>query len=107
MGARRAAKGAPASGEEPHMRSGGNAFALALLLAVGSLAGAARAETPDAATLRLDWTALGYHAPFVLAQQRGYYKDQRLDLKILEGKGSSTGIELVANGADTFAFADA
>jgi NitT/TauT family transport system substrate-binding protein len=65
------------------------------------------AQSADPVTLRLDWTALGYHAPFVLGEARGYYKDRGLDLKILEGKGSSTGIQLVATGSDTFAFADA
>jgi NitT/TauT family transport system substrate-binding protein len=61
----------------------------------------------DSATLRLDWTVLGYHAPFFLAAARGYYKESSVDVKILEGKGSGTGIQLVGNEADTFAFADA
>jgi NitT/TauT family transport system substrate-binding protein len=80
-----------------------------LLLAMGlcCLAQSRPSLAAEAATLRLDWTALGYHAPFFLALQRGYYREQDIDLKIEEGKGSGTGIQLVGNGVDTFAFADA
>jgi NitT/TauT family transport system substrate-binding protein len=81
-------------------RSGG---LIAAMLAL--LAGPARSQ--EAATLRLDWTALGYHAPFYLGVARGYYRDAGLDLKILEGKGSPAVAALIGNGSDTFGFADA
>jgi NitT/TauT family transport system substrate-binding protein len=68
---------------------------------------AAPARSQEAATLRLDWTALGYHAPFYLGVSRGYYRDAKLDLKILEGKGSPATASLIGNGSDTFGFADA
>ncbi len=83
---------------------------LALLLFVGLLLltmPAPFAQPPERLTLRLDWTALGYHAPFFLGAARGYYKDAGIDLRILEGKGSSSTIELVGHGSDDFGFADA
>jgi NitT/TauT family transport system substrate-binding protein len=61
----------------------------------------------DNVSLRLDWTTLGYHAPFYYGVAQGYYKDAGLNVQIGEGKGSSTAIALVGNNADDFAFADA
>ena len=65
------------------------------------------AQCQEKSTLRLDWTALGYHAPFYLGVARGYYRDAGLDLTILEGKGSPMVASLVGNGSDDFGFADA
>jgi len=65
------------------------------------------ASAQEKATLRIDWTALGYHAPFYLGVARGYYKDAGLDLAIMEGKGSPAVANLIASGSDDFGFADA
>jgi len=84
------------------------AVARLAMYVVGVLAvvfGQARAQ--EATTLRLDWTALGYHAPFYLGVARGYYRDEGLDVKVLEGKGSPAVGTLVGNGSDDFGFADA
>lgn len=78
------------------------AFTAGMLALVGGQALAQQAET-----LRLDWTALGYHAPFYLGVSRGYYRDAGLDVKVLEGKGSPAVGELVGNGTDNFGFSDA
>lgn len=77
---------------------------LLLLLLAGLGHGPAAAAEP--VTLRLDWSILGVHAPFYVALDRGYYRDAGLDVKISEGKGSGIGVQLVANGNETFAFAD-
>lgn len=66
-----------------------------------------QALAQESATLRLDWTALGYHAPFYLGVSRGYYRDAGLNVRVLEGKGSPAVGELVGNGTDNFGFADA
>jgi NitT/TauT family transport system substrate-binding protein len=65
------------------------------------------AQAPEAVTFRLDWLPLSYHGPFHLAATSGYYRAAGIDLKILDGKGSGNTIQLIANGADTFGFADA
>jgi NitT/TauT family transport system substrate-binding protein len=64
------------------------------------------AQAPTKVTLRLDWTTLGYHAPFYLGVAKGYYRDAGLEVDVLEGKGSSTVINLVGNDSEDFAFAD-
>jgi NitT/TauT family transport system substrate-binding protein len=58
------------------------------------------------ATLRLDWLASGYHVPFFLALERGYYREQGVDLQIFDGKGSTTTVQVVASGTDTFGAAN-
>lgn len=86
-----------------------NALAACVMGAVLVVCGTAEvhAQAPEKVTLRLDWTTLGYHAPFYLGVARGYYRDAGLDVEVLEGKGSGTVINLVGNGSDDFAFADA
>ncbi|HEY0419721.1 MAG TPA: ABC transporter substrate-binding protein, partial [Acetobacteraceae bacterium] len=73
-------------------------------LAALCLTGPARAE--DKATLRLNWLAYGFHAPFYLGVQRGLYKQQGIDLEIGEGQGSGRAVQAVAAGSDTFGLAD-
>jgi NitT/TauT family transport system substrate-binding protein len=60
----------------------------------------------EQATLRLDWLASGYHVPFFLALERGYYREQGIDLQIFDGKGSTTTVQVVASGTDTFGAAN-
>jgi NitT/TauT family transport system substrate-binding protein len=69
--------------------------------------GAHAQPSPQKVTLRLDWTVLGYHAPFYYGRALGHYRDAGIDLDIQEGKGSSNSITLVGHGSDDFAFADA
>jgi NitT/TauT family transport system substrate-binding protein len=64
------------------------------------------AQTLEPVLLRMDWLAISYHAPFHLALANGYYRAAGIDLKIQEGKGSGSTIQLIANGVDTFGFAD-
>jgi NitT/TauT family transport system substrate-binding protein len=88
------------------MKNGKSFVALVAGAALTALSmGSAFAQ--DKATLRLDWTTLGYHVPFFYGVAKGFYKDVGIDLKVEDGKGSSTGVNLVANQADDFAFADA
>ena len=55
-------------------------------------------------SLRLDWVAQGYQAPFYSALGEGYYEDEGLDVEIQDGRGTSATIKLVANGSDDFGF---
>ncbi len=54
----------------------------------------------------LGWKVEASGAGFLLAQQRGYYKDAGLDVVIDTGNGSSAAISLVAGGAYDAASAD-
>jgi NitT/TauT family transport system substrate-binding protein len=57
--------------------------------------------------VRLDWKGGGQHAPFYLAKQSGFYKDEGIDLEIVSGSGSSDVVKQVGAGAVEFGLADA
>ena len=78
-------------------------FAAALLAA--SFGGAAQAQ--DKLQFRLNWTLYGEHAPFFVALDKGFYKAEGLDVEILEGSGSTTVAQLVANATNPVAYVDA
>jgi NitT/TauT family transport system substrate-binding protein len=80
-------------------------FARIIVAAVlALLAGAAHAE--DKATLRLNWLIYGFHTPFYLGVERGYYRQNGIDLTIGEGQGSGRAVQVVAAGSDTFGLSD-
>ncbi len=56
---------------------------------------------------RLNWTLYGEHAPFFVALDKGFYKDEGLDVEIMEGSGSTTVLQLVANNTQPVAYVDA
>lgn len=83
---------------------------MAIVVAVGACGSTAATgpggTTLTKATLRLDWTYFPYHEGFLLAQKKGYYKANGIDLTIEQGQGSGTTVTLVGQGKDTFGFAD-
>src|SRR5215216_2821516 len=72
------------------------------LLAASTMAAAAQ----DAVTFRLNWYMGGLHVPFYYGKERGFYKDEGIDLTINEGRGSANTVQVVAAGSDTFGLAD-
>lgn len=73
------------------------------VLATSAFSASAQLEK---ATLRLDFLPGGYHAPFFLALDRGYYKQQGIDLQILDGRGSTSTLQVLGAGTDTFGVAN-
>lgn len=78
---------------------------------IGFLAGCAMlAATPalaqEKATLRLNWLLYGFHTPFHLGVQNGYYKAEGIDLEIGEGQGSGRAVQIIAAKGDTFGLSD-
>src|SRR5437868_345833 len=65
----------------------------------------AAAQALEKATVRLDFLAAGYHAPFFMALEKGFYRQHGIDLQIADGKGSTATIQVVAGGSDTFGVA--
>jgi NitT/TauT family transport system substrate-binding protein len=65
-------------------------------------AGSARAE--DDVRLRLNWMYYGSHAGFAYGKDKGYYKDQGINLDIRSGNGSGSAHRLVANGDSDFSY---
>jgi NitT/TauT family transport system substrate-binding protein len=102
------------------------AFSLISLALVVVLAACAPAATPaptaaptaapkpteapkplDKFQFRLNWTYYGEHAGFIAARDKGFYKEEGLDVEILEGSGSTTVAQLVANNTNPVAYVDA
>jgi len=77
------------------------AVALAVLAA-----SSASALAQDAVSLRLNWYLGGLHVPFYYGKERGFYKEEGIDLTINEGRGSANTVQVVAAGSDTFGLAD-
>src|SRR6516225_3128267 len=90
------------------MKSTRNMFRLlAAIAAIAALDASARAETLDKFQFRLNWTLYGEHAPFFVALDKGFYKEEGLEVEILEGSGSTTVAQLVANMTNPVAYVDA
>lgn len=82
------------------------AAGLALLAAVGFAA--APAKTQDLTPIRftLDWKIQGPHSWYYLAKEKGYFKDEGLNVTIDQGEGSAAAITRVMSGAYDAGFGD-
>jgi len=82
-----------------------------ILSALGGVVMAVALVAPAAAQtkfpFRLNWTLYGEHAPFFVARDKGFYKEEGLDVEIQEGSGSTTVSQLVANATSPVAYVDA
>ena len=80
---------------------------LSLVAAAMSAALVAPAAAQTKFPFRLNWTLYGEHAPFFVARDKGFYKEEGLDVEIQEGSGSTTVSQLVANSTSPVAYVDA
>ena len=78
-----------------------------LAIAVAAFGLSLGAQADDQVTLRLNWILYGFHTPFHLGVERGFYKDEGIDLTIGDGQGSGRTVQVVAAGGDTFGVSDA
>lgn len=69
-----------------------------------SFVGAAHAQTK--VRFQLDWRFEGPSALFLVGEQKGYYKAEKLDVTIDAGNGSGNAVNRVASGAYDMGFAD-
>ena len=81
-------------------------LALAVLLALG-LATPAAAQAPQKVVFALNWFAVGDHAAYWVALEKGYYKDKGLDVELQNSKGSGDSIAKVDTGRADVGLADA
>lgn len=65
---------------------------------LATLSPAFAADDAHTLTIRLDWLPSGYHAPFWLAVDKGWFKNAGLDVTITDGNGSVTTVQLVGSG---------
>ena len=78
----------------------GSALLGVLALLVAPLAG----HAADKVTIVLDFTISGYHAPFFVAQDKGWFAEQGLEVQIGRGYGSGDTVKKVAAGVADVGF---
>lgn len=83
-------------------RSAWAALAAAVLLGGAALPVAAQTKLK----LVLNWKYQGPQGMFFLAQDRGYFRDEGLDVTLDQGNGSGAAVPLVANGTYDLGFGD-
>jgi NitT/TauT family transport system substrate-binding protein len=76
-------------------------------LAVLVLVPAGLAAAADTVTLRLDWVIGSEHAPIFLAKEKGFFKEEGIDVNLLAGEGSTLVVKLVGNKTNEFGYATA
>ena len=64
------------------------------------------AISQEKVTVTLDWVISGYHAPFFIAKEKGYFKKEGLSVDIKRGFGSGRTVKAVGTGASTLGYAD-
>ena len=64
------------------------------------------AQTLTPVTVRLAFIYNGHRSPYLLGEDKGFYKEEGLTVKVLEGKGVTSSMQLVASKQDTFAIVD-
>jgi NitT/TauT family transport system substrate-binding protein len=57
-------------------------------------------------TMTLDWVYQGPNDGFMIAQEKGFYREAGLDVAITSGKGSAATAQLIASKATQFGFCD-
>lgn len=55
------------------------------------------AQQLEKVAVRLDWTPWAVHAPYHLAQEKGWFKDAGLDVNIEDGNGSVSTVQIVGS----------
>jgi ABC-type nitrate/sulfonate/bicarbonate transport system substrate-binding protein len=74
------------------------------VLALFALAGVVPASAADSVSLRLNWQMKGEFAPFIVGVEKGFFRDQGLDVKVQEGSSGTQALQAVAAGQDDFAY---
>jgi NitT/TauT family transport system substrate-binding protein len=77
------------------------ALACALTFALSATAAA-----QEKVSLRLDWVNSGYHAIWYYAIDKDVFRNEGIDLDVLEGRGSAVTAQTVGNGSVMFGTAD-
>ena len=80
---------------------------LAVLALVLAAVGAGHAQAPQKVVFALNWFAVGDHAAYWVALEKGYYKARGLDIELQNSKGSGDSIAKVDTNRADIGLADA
>jgi NitT/TauT family transport system substrate-binding protein len=80
---------------------------VALVVALVAVAGTGQAQAPLKVVFALNWFAVGDHAAYWVALDRGYYKARGLDVELQNSKGSGDSIAKIDTGRADLGLADA
>ncbi|MBI2369704.1 MAG: ABC transporter substrate-binding protein [Deltaproteobacteria bacterium] len=69
--------------------------------------GAAAPARVDKVTLRLDWIPGSEHAPVWASREKGFFREEGLDVQVFPGEGSTVTLKLVGNKNNDFGHAGA
>src|SRR5689334_7389072 len=82
----------------------------AWLLLGGAMGGSGQAQAQEKKltdiTFSLDFIKLGRHAPFYVAIDKGFYKEENLNVSIIPAKGTAQAIQNVESGLAQIGFTD-
>ena len=87
-------------------------FAVVIAAAAAFLSGAPGAQAQPGAkpltdvTLALDFVILGRHAPWYVAQAKGYYKEEGINTKMIAGRGTGHVLSSLESGVAQFGLPD-
>jgi NitT/TauT family transport system substrate-binding protein len=84
----------------------GHLLKFAAVVAAGVCWGAQAQAQTTPVTFSLDFRALGRHAAWYVALEKGYYKNAGLDVTIIPSQGTAQAIQSVESKAAQFAFSD-
>jgi NitT/TauT family transport system substrate-binding protein len=82
-------------------------LAASLVLAVGTLAAVGAHAQAKSVRIMVDWIIQGTHAPFFIAQEKGYYKSAGVNVETIDaGKGATNVAVSIASGVYQFGWVD-
>ncbi len=85
-----------------------SSLVLAAIISAGSSAAVlAQGQAADKIVVRFTWKLKGEYAPLFVAQDKGYYKAEGLNVELAEGSGAQTVLRVVASGQEPFAYGPA
>lgn len=79
--------------------------AVVCALAAG-ISGISTAHAEEKASVRLNVLYYGFHSIFPLGVDKGFYKEEGIDLSIGEGQGSGRTVQIIGTQSDTFGMCD-
>src|ERR671934_1407963 len=80
--------------------------ASAVLIGIVAASSLLSAQTPEKVVFALNWFAVGDHAAYWVALDKGYYKQRGLDVELQNSKGSGDSIAKVDTGRADVGLAD-